>query len=76
MCLELIIYSMNQSVTVEIINDGAMSLLRNMEYLRLIKVNKKESAKKTNWEKYKGAMTKQSIDTIDEQLNELRNAWE
>jgi hypothetical protein len=31
---------------------------------------------KTSLQEYKGAMTKQSIDEIDEQLNELRNAWE
>ena len=67
---------MNQSVTIEIINDGAMNLLRDMEYLRLIRVSKKGGVKKTDWSKYKGSMTKQSIELIDEQLNELRNAWE
>jgi len=67
---------MYQSVNIEIINEGAMSLLRNMEHLRLIRVGKKVSEKKMDWKKYKGAMTKQSIDAIDEQLNELRNAWE
>jgi len=67
---------MNSSVTIEIINDGAMNLLRDMEHLRLIRVSNKELVKKTNWNKYKGAMTKQSIEIIDEQLNELRSAWE
>ena len=67
---------MNQSVTIEIINDGAMNLLRDMEYLRLIRVSPKEHSPKTDWSKYKGSMTKQSIDLIDEQLKELRNAWE
>jgi hypothetical protein len=67
---------MNQSMTVEIINEGAMSLLRDMEYLRLIRVSRNEPLKKTDWNKYKGAMTGQGIDKINEQLNELRNAWE
>ena len=67
---------MNQSVTVEIINEGAMNLLRNMEHLRLIRVSDNEPVKKIDWNKYKGAMTKQSIVAVDEQLNDLRNAWE
>ena len=67
---------MNQSMTIEIINEGAISLLRGMEHLSLIRVNKHVPVKKTDWKKYKGAMTKQSIGEIDEQLNELRNAWE
>jgi hypothetical protein len=67
---------MNPSMTIEIINEGAINLLRDMEYLRLIRVAGKESVKKMDWNKYKGAMTKQSIEEIDEQLNELRNAWE
>ena len=66
---------MNQSMTIEIVNDGAMSLLQSMEHLCLIRFSKKEPVKMTNWKKYKGAMTKQSVDTIDYQLNELRNAW-
>ena len=63
-------------VTVEIINEGAMNLLRNMEHLRLIRLNIKTPEKRTDWNKYRGAMTKQSIVAVDEQLNELRNAWE
>ncbi len=30
----------------------------------------------TYWSKYKGAMSKQSLSDIDQQLNELRNEWE
>ena len=34
-------------------------------------------AKPTNWAtKYKGAMTKQPLTDIDNQLKELRNEWE
>jgi hypothetical protein len=67
---------MDQNLTIEIINKGAINLLREMEFLQLIRVSHKKSVEKANWKKYKGAMTKQSIDIIDEQLNELRSAWE
>jgi len=67
---------MYQSVNIEIINEGAMRLLRDMEHLHLIRVDKNEPDIKTDWKKYKGAMTKQSIVAIDKQLNELRNSWE
>ena len=68
---------MSQSVTIEIINEGAMNLLRDMEYLRLIRLSKREPVKEETYlKKYKGAMTKQSVSSIDEQLKELRDAWE
>jgi len=67
---------MYHSVTVEIMNEGAMNLLRDMEHLSLIRVNNKAPSKRVDWNKYRGAMTKQSIVAVDEQLNELRNAWE
>ncbi|HKL32337.1 MAG TPA: hypothetical protein VJ919_07390 [Tangfeifania sp.] len=50
-----------------------------MEHLRLIRVRKEKNKKSEmiNWAaKYKGAMEKQSIDDIDNQLNELRSSWE
>ena len=69
-------YRMYNSVTVEIINEGAMNLLRDMEQLRLIRVNGSSPAPKIDWNAYNGAMTKQSIAFVEEQLVELRNAWE
>ena len=69
-----------QTVTVDIINNRAARLLKELELLQLIYVHKEEkqtSAAALNWAaKYKGAMTKQSLINIDNQLNELRNEWE
>jgi len=69
-----------QTVTVDIINNKAVRLLRDLELLRLIHIRKEEngmSAITFNWAtKYKGAMTKQSPIDIDNQLKELRNEWE
>lgn len=67
-----------QTVTVDIINNKAVRLLQDLELLQLIRVRKeKQQPVATNWAaKYKGAMSKQPLDDIDKQLNELRNEWE
>ena len=68
---------MIQSATIEIVNKNAMTFLRNMEHQHLIHVSKPVAEKKTDWSKrYKGAMTKQPIHEIEQQLEELRNSWE
>ena len=68
-----------QTITIDIINKKAIKLLQNLESLQLIRVHKekKQDISKINWPvKYKGAMTKQPLSDIDNQLNELRNAWD
>ncbi len=68
-----------QTVTIDILNNKAVKLLQDLEHLQLIRMRKEKTqpAMQTNWiAKYKGAMTKQSLTDIDNQLNELRNEWE
>ncbi len=68
-----------QTLTIDIINNKALKLLQDLELLQLIRVRKENPVpeKIANWaEKYKGAMTKQSLNDIDKQLNELRSEWE
>jgi len=68
-----------QTITIDIIDNKAVRLLQDLERLQLIRMRKekKQPTATTNWAaKYKGAMTKQSLTDIDNQLNELRNAWE
>lgn len=69
---------MIRSITIDIINEQALKLLKELELLKLIRVrDEKAHGTSPNWaKKYKGAMTKQSTDEIDGQLNELRNSWE
>lgn len=69
---------MIRSITIDIINEKALKLLKDLELLQLIRVrNEKAHSNPTNWAgQYKGAMTKQSTAEIDSQLNELRNSWE
>ncbi len=68
-----------QTITVDILNSKAIRLLHDLELLQLIRVRKEEKQGTTSVnlvEKYKGAMQKQPLSDINEQLNELRNEWE
>lgn len=68
-----------KTLTIDIINEKAIKLLHDLESLQLIRVRRENPLKETQtkWEaKYKGAMQKQSLIEIDNQLNDLRNSWE
>ncbi len=67
-----------KTVTIDIINDRAMKLLQELEFLQLIRLHKeKTDSVTTNWaERYKGAMSKQPLTDINSQLDELRGEWE
>lgn len=65
------------TITIEIFNEKVLNLLHDLELMKLIKVREdKKHLPNTNWAKYKGGMTKQSLNDIEHQLNELRNEWE
>jgi hypothetical protein len=67
---------MIQTVTIDIINDKALKLLQDLELLQLIRM-RKEKPQTTNWAaRYKGAMAKQPLVDIDNQLGALRSGWE
>jgi len=68
-----------QTITIDIINDMAIKILQDLELRQLILMRreKPQPGTLTNWAaKYKGAMQKQPLNEIDNQLNDLRNAWE
>ena len=68
-----------QTLIIDIINDKALKLIQDMELLKLIHVRKEtvRQEESINWTaKYKGAMQKQPLNEIDEQLNDLRSSWE
>lgn len=67
-----------KTLTIEIINEKALNLLRDMALLDLIRFHSDTvQPPMPNWaERYKGAMTRQSVTDIETQLNNLRNAWE
>ena len=61
-----------KTVTDDIIDKKALSLLHDLELLKLIKVHEPSSKQSTDWKRHKGAMTRQSIQEIEAQLNQLR----
>lgn len=68
-----------QTITVDIINEKALSLLKDLEGLKLIRIRKNVVEQKVSLNsvaKYKGAMKKQAVEDIDHLLNELRQSWE
>jgi len=69
---------MIKTITIDVINEKAMKLLQDLELLELIRLHKEKSdSDKEPWtDRYKGAMTKQSMTDIENQLNEMRGEWE
>ena len=70
---------MIRTITIDILNDKAVKLLRDLELLQLIRVRSEKQ--RTHMpgrtrRKYKGAMKKQPLIEVENQLNELRNSWE
>lgn len=68
-----------QTVTIDIINTKAVKLLQDLEELDLIHIHKENVqflVKTDSVLKYKGTMTKQPLEVIQSQLDELRNGWE
>lgn len=68
------------TVTIDILNEQALNLLRDLELLKLIRLRKEKEGSNFNGinlvAKYKGAMTRQPLNEIDQQLKDLRNEWE
>ena len=68
------------TLTIDVLNENALNLLKDLEMLKIIRVRKDNKVLNTNSEnlitKYKGAMTPQPLDEIDKQLDGLRNEWE
>ncbi|MCF2488360.1 hypothetical protein [Dyadobacter sp. CY347] len=70
---------MRQTITVDIINEKALNLLMDMERLELISLRREWDDSQTNkvqFAKYKGGMSKQPIQLVDEQLDQLRGGRE
>jgi len=69
-----------RTITIDILNEKALKLLKELERLKLIRVrgnkNNDKSADALDWSKYKGAMSKQPLSDVDKQLNDLRSEWE
>lgn len=69
---------MIQTVTIDLINDKALKLLQDLESMQLIRLHREKTQPNpvNSVARYKGAMAKQPITDIDNQLDELRNGWD
>ncbi|MFZ6052424.1 hypothetical protein [Halocola ammonii] len=69
-----------RTITIDILNEKAIKLLKELEQLSLIRVRGSKKGKDESmgidWKKFKGAMTKQSQVEIDKQMEDLRNEWD
>lgn len=72
---EIILITM-QTIRVDIINDKALSLLKDLELLDLIRLYDEEISSPIDYSKYKGAMSKEPVSRINNQLQNLRDGWE
>ncbi|SDH13538.1 hypothetical protein SAMN05421827_12441 [Pedobacter terrae] len=75
-----IVFLSMRTITLDILNDKALDLLRDLELLKVIRLRKDSSAQDISINdlisKYKGSMQKQPISDVDDQLNSIRNEWE
>ena len=68
------------TLTIDVLNNDALNLLKDLELLKIIRVRIDkgvvEVTAKNLISKYKGAMTRQRLTEIDNQLDQIRNEWE
>lgn len=68
-----------ETVTLEIINKKAFSLLKELEKLQLIKIRNHEetspSAQKLS-ERFAGKLSALTAEQLDEHVDNIRNEWE
>ncbi|TDO20297.1 hypothetical protein [Pedobacter duraquae] len=67
------------TLTIDVLNENALNLLKDLEMLKIIRVRKDNSVVNADSEKliakYKGAMTAQPLHEIEKQIDDLRNEW-
>ena len=68
------------TVTLDILDDKAMNLLKDLELLKVIRLHGNEEKDRAlaieRIKNLKGLMTKQSPEEIDKQIADLRNEWD
>ena len=68
------------TITLDILDDNAMNLLKDLELLKVIRLHDISEPEAItppkSVKKYKGLMTPQTVEEIEKQLSDLRNEWE
>ena len=70
------LFKIMRTIVIDILNEKAVALLKNLESLQLIRLRSDQPKSEIKWSDYKGAMTKQPLTEIDDQLSNLRDSWE
>jgi hypothetical protein len=68
-----------RTVKIDVINEKALKILQELEQLNLIKLHQEEgqgNSTSVDWTKFKGALSRQSKEEIDQELNQLREEWD
>ncbi len=68
-----------QTITIDVLNDKVLSLLKDLEQLRLIKFRVSETDKPVHGAdllRLQGALHGPSLQQLEGQLDELREAWQ
>jgi hypothetical protein len=67
-----------KTVTVEIKNDIAMSLLHNLESMHILRVieNKTAPVKQKLSERFAGCLSEERTEELQKELTQMRNEWE
>jgi hypothetical protein len=68
-----------RSIHVDILSDKVINILKELEKLKLIRLHTGISVPPNaniKLKKMKGTMSKETLDVLDNQLNELRKEWE
>ncbi|RKD17122.1 hypothetical protein BCY91_02965 [Pelobium manganitolerans] len=68
---------MDNTMLIQLTNEKAIGLLHELEELRLIKVLKENiaPAKATLSEKYKGILSKEQGQNLNEHIQQMRSEW-
>ncbi|MDX1949136.1 MAG: hypothetical protein SFT90_01390 [Rickettsiales bacterium] len=65
-----------QRVTIDILNNNAINLLKELEQLDLIRMREEVSAGKRNLSnKYKGIISPEQASMLNNHINEIRSEW-
>ena len=65
-----------RTVTLDILDNKALNLLKDLEALNVIKLHESDQQPLKSVKNLKGKMERQSIEEIDKQLSDLRNEWD
>jgi hypothetical protein len=64
------------TITVELINNQALQLLKDLEAMHIIKLHKLEpTAKNKLSDKYRGILSKEQGNDLNQHINQMRSEW-